>query len=101
MRIASLGIALALIAAWSMLAPASIVRADSGSRSYQFLVGSGLLCELAPNACPDITMAPNGDTVALSGGGTFSLPPFTPARSGRVVPKAASGGGRGAGKKIE
>ena len=100
MRIASLGIALALIAAWSVLAPASIVRADSGSRSYQFLVGSGLLCELAPNACPDITMAANGDTVALSGGGTFSLRPFTAAGSGSFVHKSASGEVRGAGTWI-
>src|SRR6266566_2796582 len=41
----------------------------SGVRT--FLVGSGLLCEEA-GACPDISMADNGDTVEIAGDGTLN-----------------------------
>ena len=97
MKFGSLGIVLSLLAALSLLSPVSFVAADPGSRTYQFLVGSGLLCDLASNACPDVTMAANGDAVAVSGGGTFSLRPFTAAGSGNFVHKSASGDVRGAG----
>lgn len=38
---------------------------------YQYLAGTGPLCGLAASACPDVASASNGDTVAISGQGTF------------------------------
>lgn len=37
-----------------------------------YLLGTGILCGLAPDACPDIAMADNGDKVELVGQGTFT-----------------------------
>ncbi len=57
--------------------------ADSGSRTYQYLIGTGVLCGLDPSACPVIVRsAQNGDTIEVMGEGTFS-----------IHPKAVSGGG--------
>jgi len=64
---------------------------------YQFLVGSGLLCDIAPDACPDISMASNGDTVSVSGGGTFGLAPFAATGTGSFIHKSASGDARAEG----
>src|SRR5947209_19171299 len=47
--------------------------AGASTTSFQFLVGKGPLCGLATNACPDITMADNGDMVAVTGQGTLSI----------------------------
>ncbi|HLZ69958.1 MAG TPA: hypothetical protein VKV26_08640 [Dehalococcoidia bacterium] len=58
------------------------VRADSGAATYHYLLGAGLICALGPSVCPDVAMASNGDTIALSGQGTLS-----------IHPKTASGGG--------
>lgn len=91
MKVVSLGIALAIIAILSLLAPVSPVSADKGPRTYQFLVGSGLLCDLDPSGCPDISMADNGDTIAVAGSGTFSLQPFTATGSGTFLHKSPTG----------
>lgn len=39
---------------------------------YQYLVGSGVVCGLALDACPVIVMSSNGDTIELVGEGTFN-----------------------------
>jgi len=61
-------------------APAS---ARHAPESFAFLLGTDFLCDLDPVAgCPDLAAAPSGDTIQLSGSGTFS-----------VHAKTASGGG--------
>jgi len=57
----------------AILVPLTVVHAASTSGTFSFLLGQGLLCSLEETACPDITMAANGDTVALNGTGTLSL----------------------------
>jgi hypothetical protein len=72
----------------SIIVPAS---ASSQSASFQFLAGSGPLCGLATNACPDIAMASNGDTVSIAGQGTLSVSDKSVAGSGTFVHKAPDG----------
>jgi hypothetical protein len=73
---------LGLLGILSLVAPLGFA-AGHPNASFQFLVAAGPLCELpVPNACPDISMASNGDTVALTGQGTLS-----------VFAKSVSGGG--------
>src|SRR2546427_11713699 len=50
--------------------PATVF-ADNGHKTYQYLLGVDPLCSLAPDACPDVSSAPNGDTVAVPGRGTI------------------------------
>ncbi|TMI35578.1 hypothetical protein E6H26_06075 [Candidatus Bathyarchaeota archaeon] len=100
MKVANLVVPLVLLAALSLLGPVSPAAADRGPRMYQFLVGSGLLCDLAPDACPDISMASNGDTVSVSGGGTFSLAPFGATGTGSFIHKSASGDVRAEGSWV-
>jgi len=99
LKISILGIAIAATALLSLLSM-SPVAADSGQRNYQFLVGSGSLCELAPNACPDVSMASNGDTVQIAGAGSFSLHSSSATGGGTFVHKALSGETKAAGTWI-
>src|SRR2546430_17519358 len=61
--------------------PATVF-ADSGHKTYQYLIGVDPLCSLAPDACPDVSSAPNGDTVAVRGMGTVHLYCMTATGSG-------------------
>ena len=61
---------------------ASNVLADSGSATYDYLIGTGFLCGLDPSDCPAVAMADNGDTIEIAGAGTLS-----------IHPKSVSGGG--------
>jgi hypothetical protein len=71
---------------------ADTTSADSGSRDYQWLVASGPLCELPmPDPCPAIARAPNGDTIALTGAGTFSIHPKSVGGGGEFVHEDAEG----------
>ena len=65
--------------------------ADSGARSYDYLLGAGLLCSLDPSACPDIAQAPNGDTVELTGSGTLDIHAKSVTGGGAFVHKNAAG----------
>ncbi len=59
-----------------LVVPLSAVRADedNNSTAVGYLLGSGFLCSIAvPNPCPDVVKASNGDTMAISGQGTFTL----------------------------
>jgi len=65
--------------------------ADSGSATYEYLVGSGFICGLAPTACPDIAMADSGDTVEIAGSGTFSIHPNSATGGGTFTHMAPDG----------
>ncbi len=65
--------------------------ADSGHREYQYLAGTGFLCDLDPSACPDISRADNGDTVELSGSGTLTIHPNSASGEGEFTHKNAAG----------
>ncbi len=69
-------------------APAS---AKSATVTFNYLVGSGPLCSLAPDACPDVASAPNGDTITMSGEGTLSIHPDSVTGGGTFIHKDASG----------
>ncbi len=71
--------------------------ADSGARSYDYLLGTSVLCGLAPSACPDIAQAPNGDTVELTGAGTLAIHAKSVTGSGTFVHKDAAGNVKGSG----
>lgn len=70
-----------VVLAWSVLLPSGAAAA-SGSATFTYLAGTGILCGLGPSACPDVARADNGDTIAITGIGSIS-----------VHPKSASGGG--------
>ena len=46
--------------------------AKSATVTYNYLAGSGFLCSLSPDACPDVARADNGDTISIAGSGTFT-----------------------------
>ena len=57
MKNTTIGLALAIIAGLSLLAPVSLAYADRGSRTYNYYIGAGPVCDLAPDACPVISTA--------------------------------------------
>ncbi len=66
------GLLLVLVGFLAVLIPIAPAVAQQNEMELRFLVGSGLLCSLAPNACPDVSSAANGDTIQLAGQGTIS-----------------------------
>jgi len=68
LRLVALIAALVLV---STIFGATGASADSGHQVYQYLIGPEFLEH------PDVVMAPNGDTIALTGGGTLSIHPKT------------------------
>ncbi len=56
--------------------------ADSSSASYEYHIGDAFLVSLDPSFGPDVTLAPNGASMTVTGTGTLS-----------VHPKSISGGG--------
>ena len=73
MRSLSKILPLVLVVTLALLIPIAPVAAHHDETELRFLVGSGLLCNLAANACPDVSRAANGDTIQLTGQGTISL----------------------------
>ena len=67
------------------------VEESSRMRTFDFLIGAGFLCNLDPKACPDISMAENGDTVEISGAGTFTLHAKSVTGGGSFVHKDKDG----------
>src|SRR5215467_13390180 len=65
--------------------------AQSATVTYDYLAGSGPLCSLGPDACPDVASAPNGDTISLAGSGTLSIHPDSVSEGGTFIHKDASG----------
>jgi hypothetical protein len=84
-------LASSILAAVFLLTGALNVTADSGARRYEYLIGTGLLCALAPDACPAIAMAANGDTVELTGSGTLTIHPKSVTGGGTALHKDPAG----------
>jgi hypothetical protein len=82
---------LAVLALLLSLSGATAVRADSGHRDYQYVAGAQPLCDIEPSACPDVARASNGDTIELTGSGTFSIHPASVTGGGDFTHKNASG----------
>src|SRR5437867_12578405 len=76
--------------------PATVF-ADSGHKTYQYLLGVDPLCSLASNACPDVSRAPNGDMGAVAGMGTFDIRSGTVTGVGTFVHKMTDGTTRASG----
>src|SRR2546428_13771764 len=70
--------------------PATVF-ADSGHKTYQYLLGVDPLCSLASNACPDVSRAPNGDMVARAGMGTLDIRSMTATRGGTFMHNVTDG----------
>lgn len=69
----------------------STVSADSKSANYNFLVGSGFICDSNDSTtCPDVTRAASGETIELSGAGTLSLANKSVAGAGAYTLKSPS-----------
>jgi hypothetical protein len=71
--------------------------AQSGAASFQYLIGTGPVCNLGPGACPDVSRAPNGDTIAIAGQGTLSIHAKTVTGGGTFTHKAPDGTVRASG----
>ncbi len=84
-----------------MLPLANSVIADSGARKYTWLAGAEPLCTMAgPGSCPDVAMASNGDTVTITGSGTFTIHPGSVTGSGTFIHKDSAGNVRAQGTWI-
>ncbi len=60
--------------------------------TFTYLAASGPLCGLpAPNPCPDIAVADNGDRISVNGSGTFSIFPKSVTGSGMFTHRNAAG----------
>ena len=71
---------------------AGSLSADSDSATYDYLFGTGILCDLDPTACPAITMAANGDTIEMAGEGTLSIHSKSVSGEGDFTHNFAAGG---------
>lgn len=65
--------------------------AARGAGTYNFLVGTGDICSLDPSFCPEISSAPNGDTLTITGQGTFTAPNGDASGGGTFTHKDAAG----------
>lgn len=70
---------LGIMAFW----PVALSAAHIGPTNFAYVIGMAPLCDLAPDACPVITTASNGDILEVTGSGTISIHP----------PRSATGGG--------
>ena len=70
---------------------------SSAPPALLYFAGSGPPCTVpAPAACPDVAVAPNGDSVAISGAGSITQPKSATG-SGTFVHRDAAGNIRGRG----
>src|SRR6266567_1763922 len=65
--------------------------ADSGARTFKYLLGTGRLCAHGPDECPDIAMAHNGDTIDIAGSGMLSIHPDSISGGGTFTHHTAAG----------
>jgi len=71
---------------------ASPVLADNASAHYNFLVGSGFLCDPHDSTtCPAVARAASGDTIELSGAGTLSLASKSVTAAGAFTHRTSTG----------
>lgn len=61
------------------------------AENYTYLVGSGAICGLAPDACPDITMGKDGETITLTGEGSFNTQTGEATGGGTFIHKDSDG----------
>lgn len=85
-RLAALMAASLLVIA---LAPAT--SASSATDTFDYFIGTAPLCDLDPSACPDVALAPNGDTIEVTGSGTISVHPQSATGGGTFLHKNAAG----------
>ncbi len=76
---------------------AKSISADSGSATFQYLIGTDFLCALDPSACPAIAEADNGDTIEIAGSGNLSTRPKSVTGGGTFTHKNSSGSVLGSG----
>ena len=65
-----------------LLSGVASAQATSTSGSFHWEAGAGAICGAEPNACPDVAMASNGDTIRVRAQGEMN-----------TATKSASGGG--------
>ncbi len=72
---------------------ASASSTSSNSSTFQFLAGTGPLCNIAgvSNPCPDVAMADNGDTVSIAGQGSLSIHAKSVSGNGTFIHMAPDG----------
>ena len=63
----------------------------SGSATFQHLAGTGFLCGLGADACPDIARADNGETIEISDTGALGIHPKLVSGGGTFIHKDSSG----------
>ena len=93
-KLRSVSLIAVLVLILSVLSVGS-VSADSGSATYQYLIGTGFLCSLDPSGCPDVAMADNGDTIDITGSGTLSIHPDSVSGGGTFTHHIAGGSASG------
>jgi hypothetical protein len=86
-RIYALAVGIILLS----LALTNTARAHTEEVTHQFLVGAGALCNFAPTLCPDVSQASNGDTIVLTGSGTFTPASHDVSGHGTFVHSNAAG----------
>jgi hypothetical protein len=66
-------------------------RSTPAPAKYNFLIGSGLLCDADVSACPAVAAAANQETIEISGAGTLELPGKSITAAGAFVQKTPEG----------
>jgi len=84
---------LALAAVLTLFALSGVggTSADSGARTFKYLLGTGPLCAHGPDECPDIAMAHNGDTIDIAGSGMLGIHPDSISGGGTFTHHTAAG----------
>jgi hypothetical protein len=67
------------------------VAADSGSATFEYSMGTGIVCDF-PFPCLPVAMASNGDTIDMTGEGTLSIHPKSVSGGGDFTHNFAGGG---------
>jgi hypothetical protein len=86
----SLMIAL-IVFGFLLLGTGARASAQSATVTYDYFAGAGPVCSVSPDACPDVSSAPNGDTISLTASGTLSVHPNSVTGGGTFTHKDASG----------
>lgn len=88
-----------LVTALSLLlfSGSATAQATTGSGTFHYDAGAGVVCAVAANACPDIARASNGDTVTVRGQGDFDTATGVASGGGTFVHRNAAGVLQGSG----
>ena len=66
-------------------------RSTTATTNYNFLIGSGLLCDADSSACPAVAGATNRETIEISGAGTLDPGSKSVTGAGAFIQKTAEG----------